>query len=308
MFKLSLLVGLALILAPSITQAKSLCRQSGYFTLVDNTPHFYACQSTGVRGDFSVRHLRCPAGLVFSSSVAQCIPSIAAFEAREDSNIENPTIPPLPPSNLDESTSEAPVTTGKPATEAPAPTEAPGTTEKPATEAPGTTEKPATEAPGTTEKPATEAPGTTEKPATEAPGTTEKPATEAPGTTIKPATEAPETTEKPATDEPVTDDPATEEPATDEPVTDTDEPVTDEPVTDEPSSNATDDGDVTETTAEPHKCATTGFFPSDESCTNYVLCSYANGEDLKPFTMKCPQGMQFDPVNSCCDKNFDCLA
>ncbi|KAH8362193.1 hypothetical protein KR084_008930 [Drosophila pseudotakahashii] len=289
MFKLSMLVGLALILAPSITQAKSLCRQSGYFTLVDKTPHFYACQSIGVQGDFAVRHLLCPAGMVFSSSVAQCVPSIAEFEARDSSNIENPTIP--PPSHLDESTE-------KPATEEPV-TDEPAT-EKPVTDEPAT-DKPVTDEP-VTDKPVTDEPAT-DKPATDEPATDE-PVTDEPATD-KPVTDEP-VTDEPVTDEPVTDEPVTDEPVTDEPVTD--EPVTDDPVTDEPSSDTTDDGDVTETTAEPHKCATTGFFPSDESCTNYVVCSYANSTELQPFTMKCPGSMQFDPVRSCCSLNFDCLA
>ncbi|XP_016949379.1 salivary glue protein Sgs-3 [Drosophila biarmipes] len=264
MFKPSMLLGLALILAPgSLIQAKSLCRQSGYFALVDNTPDFYACQLTGVAGDFSLRFLRCPDGLVFSSSVAQCIQKFAAFEAREESNIENPTIP---DDNLDES-STVPST---------ADTDAPSTTEKPATDAPGSTEKPATEAPDTT------------------PGSAEP------------------STDEPATDEPVTDKPVTDEPVTDEPVTDepvTDEPVTDEPVTDEPNTDTTDAGDVTKTTSdddEDNVCATTGFFPTDGSCTDFVICSYGSGSELKPYVRKCPNGMQFDPLECFCSKDYDC--
>lgn len=277
-------MGLALILAPSTIQAKSLCRSSGYFALVDNTPDFYACQSTAY-GGYSLRFLRCPAGLVFSSSMAQCVQSIAAFEARDDSNIENPTIP---PSNLDESTTE------KPATEAPGTTEkvttaAPGTTEKVTTEAPGTTEKITTEAPGTTEKITTEAPGTTEKPATDAPGTTEKPATDAPGTTEKSeTTDAPGTTDKSDTDAPITDEPSTAETSTDEPNTET-----------------TESGE--ETTIEDNVCATTGLFPTG-SCTHFIVCSYAEGDELKAYTKKCPGAMQFDPFNSVCSASYDCTA
>ncbi|EDX18368.1 mucin-1 [Drosophila simulans] len=314
MFKLTMLMGLALVLAPSAIQAKSLCRSSGYFALVDNTPDFYACQSTAY-GGYSMRFLRCPAGLVFSSSMAQCVQSIDAFEAGDGGNIENPTIP---PSNLNESTTEKPATEAPGTTEKPA-TEAPGTTEKPATEAPGTTEKPVTEAPGTTEKPVTEAPGTTEKPVTEAPGTTEKPATDAPGTTEKPATDAPGTTEKPATDapgttpKPTTDAPGTtENPETTDAST-TDEPSTAETSTDEPNTETTGSGDETTTsdggvtTPEDNVCATTGLFPTG-SCTQFIVCSYADGDELKAYTKKCPGEMQFDPFNSVCSADYDCTA
>jgi len=289
MFKPSMLLGLALILTPgSLIQAKSLCRQSGYFALVDNTADFYACQATGVAGDFSVRFLRCPAGLVFSSSVAQCVQSIAAFEAREDSNIENPTIP---PETVDASTTVAPI----------AASDAPSTTEKPATEATETTEKPATEAPETTT-------GSDEL-------TTDELATKEP-VTDEPVTDEP-VTDKPATDEPVTDEPVTDKPVTDEPVTDepvTDKPATDEPVTDEPITKTTDAGDVTKTTsgdvsvttAEDNVCATTGFFPTDGSCTDFVICSYGNGTELKPYVRKCPTDMQFDPLGCVCSKHYDC--
>ncbi|EDW56126.1 mucin-13 [Drosophila sechellia] len=259
MFKLTMLMGLALMLAPSAIQAKSLCRSSGYFALVENTPDFYACQSTAY-GGYSMRFLRCPAGLVFSSSMAQCVQSIDAFEARDGSNIENPTIP---PSNLDEST-----------------------TEKPATEAPGTTEKPETEAPETTEKPVTEAPGTTEKPATDAPGSTQKPTTDAPGTTENPET----------TDAPTTDEPSTAETSTDEPNTET---------TASGDETTTSDGGVT--TPEDNVCATTGLFPTG-SCTQFIVCSYADGDELKAYTKKCPGEMQFDPFNSVCSAYYDCTA
>ncbi|XP_037723638.1 salivary glue protein Sgs-3 [Drosophila subpulchrella] len=313
MFKPSMLLGLALILAPgSLIQAKSLCRQSGYFALVDNTADFYACQATGVAGDFSLRFLRCPAGLVFSSSVAHCVPSIAAFEAREDSNIENPTIPP----SVDESTTIA--TT--------AASDAPSTTVKPATEATEATEKPATVAAETTtvsdelttDEPATKVP-VTDEPVTDEPVTdepvTDKPATDEP-VTDEPVTDEP-VTDKPATDEPVTDEPVTDEPVTDETVTDepvTDKPATDEPVTDEPITKTTDAGDVTKTTssdvssttAEDNVCATTGFFPTDGSCTDFVICSYGNGTELKPYVRKCPNEMQFDPLGCICSKDYDC--
>ncbi|XP_016976943.1 300 kDa antigen AG231 [Drosophila rhopaloa] len=308
MFKLSMLLGLALVLAPSVIEAKSLCRQSGYFTLVDNTPDFYACQSTGL-GGFSMRFLRCPAGLVFSSSSAQCV-ATSRIEARDDSNIENPTIPPEPVP--DAVSTEAPVTTEEPATEAPV------TTEKPATDDPATTEKPATdapattEAPTTTEQPATEDPVTTEKPATDDPVTTEKPATDDPVTTEKPATDAPVTNE-PVTNEPVTDEPVTDEPVTDEPVTDeTDEPVTDDRTTEEPVTDPTDVTKTTDddsaTTKEDQNCATTGFFPMDGSCTHFIVCSYGDGDEVNSYPFKCPGDMQFDPFNSICSSKYDCTA
>ncbi|XP_034664349.1 salivary glue protein Sgs-3 isoform X4 [Drosophila subobscura] len=268
MLKLPMLLGTTVVVAlilvsASASEVPSLCRQSGYFALVDNTPEFYTCRASPA-GGFSLQFLRCSSGAVFSSKAGQCteVTDLSRL-AREDGNIENPTIP---PDNLDDSTS----TSVKPVevtTEAPIPTK---------------------EAAGETSEDPEEA--TTDEPSTDEPSTDEP------------------TTDEPSTDEPSTDEPSTDEPSTDEPSSDgpsTDDPSTDDSTTDDGTgTTSTDDGT---SATEVLNCPSTGFFPKDDNCNEFVLC-YDDGSDLHSSVFKCPGDMQFDPKTSFCSLEFDCAS
>ncbi|XP_034664322.1 salivary glue protein Sgs-3 isoform X1 [Drosophila subobscura] len=299
MLKLPMLLGTTVVVAlilvsASASEVPSLCRQSGYFALVDNTPEFYTCRASPA-GGFSLQFLRCSSGAVFSSKAGQCteVTDLSRL-AREDGNIENPTIP---PDNLDDSTS----TSVKPVevtTEAPIPTkEAAGETSEDPEEA--TTDEPSTDEPSTDEP-------TTDEPSTDEPSTDEP------------------STDEPSTDEPSSDGPSTDDPSTDEPSSDTteepadkttDDASTDDPTTDDPSTDdsTTDDGTGTTSTddgtsaTEVLNCPSTGFFPKDDNCNEFVLC-YDDGSDLHSSVFKCPGDMQFDPKTSFCSLEFDCAS
>ncbi|SPP88652.1 salivary glue protein Sgs-3 [Drosophila guanche] len=318
MLKLPMLLGTTVVVAlilvsASASEVPSLCRQSGYFALVDNTPEFYACRASPA-GGFSLQFLRCSSGAVFSSKAGQCteVTDLSRL-ARKEGNIENPTIP---PDNLDDSSSTS-VKPVEATTETPIPTkEAAGETSgEPSTDEPSTDE-PSTDEPST-DKPSTDEPSTdepsTDEPSTDEPST-DKPSTDAPSTD-EPSTDEP-STDEPSTDEPSTDEPSTDEPSTDEPSTDepsTDEPSTDKPSTDDPSTDepSTDDGTGTTSTddgssaTEVLDCPSTGFFPMDDNCNEFILC-YDDGSDLHSAVFKCPPGMQFDFIGLFCSIEFDC--
>ncbi|XP_033240214.1 dentin sialophosphoprotein [Drosophila pseudoobscura] len=199
MFKLPMLLGttvvVALLLVSGGAQAEaSLCRQSGYFALVDNTPEFYACRASPA-GGFSLQFMRCSAGSVFSSKAGHCTEvADLSLLARDDGNIENPTIP---PSNVDDSSSKKPAEVTTPT---PVPTAAPftdipeNTTDAPISTDDVSTDDPSTDEPSsdTTEKPAdvtTDSPISTEDPSSES---TEKPAE---GTTGSDSTDSSDSTD-----------------------------------------------------------------------------------------------------------------